>query len=348
MKAVIVEGYGGPEVLRAVEVETPRPGPGELLVRVAAAGVCSHDIACRKGVLKRGVTLPFIPGHEVAGTVVAVGPGSRRFQPGERVAGTQRKHVCGICEYCRSGRETYCPELVFLGHGMACGGGYAEYVTLGEETVCRVPDGVTLAEASVAACAIGSVLNAVRDVGRVRAGETVLVTGAGGGLGVHAMQVARLCGARVLAVTSSPAKVDFLREAGADTVLVYKRGSDFSEQVREATGGRGVDVVIDNVGTPVFTGCRKSLAKEGRWVIVGELAGEFVPFNPAQLILNGNSMHSVHSANRSHLQDSLDLLASGRLRAFISHRLPLDAVRQAHELVESGQANGRVVLTCET
>ncbi|CAN5528766.1 alcohol dehydrogenase catalytic domain-containing protein [soil metagenome] len=345
MKAIVVEATGGLEALQYRDVDAPQPASRELLIKVAAAGVCSHDIAMRKGVLKRGITLPFIPGHEISGTVVQIGQGVSRFAVGDRVATTQRKHVCGVCAYCRSGRETYCEDLEFLGHGLRCGGGYAQYVTVGEENVCLVPDTVSMADASIAACAIGSSLNAVRDVGRVKAGESVLVTGAGGGLGIHALQVARVCGAKVYAVTSDPAKVALLEEAGADVVITCDRGSDFSAKVREATGGRGVDVVIDNVGTPVFNACRRSLAKEGRWVLVGELAGEFVPFNPAQLILNGNSMHSVHSSTRAHLQDCLNLLADKRIRAYVDCEMPLADAPKAHSRVEKGLANGRVVLT---
>jgi acryloyl-coenzyme A reductase len=344
MKAVLVSQTGGLDVLQYLDVDTPEIGHGELLIRIAAAGVCSHDIAMRKGILKRGIGLPFIPGHEISGTVVKVGEGVRRFKIGDRIATTQRKHVCGICEYCRSGRESYCEKLQFLGHGLNCGGGYAEYTTVGEENVCLVPEGVSMADASIAACAIGSSLNAVRDVGKVKAGETVLVTGAGGGLGIHAMQIAHLCGATVVAVTSDPAKIAMLQEAGADVVVTYERGSDFSAKVREATQGHGVDVVIDNVGTPVFQSCRKSLAKEGRWVLVGELAGDFVPFNPAQLIHNGSSMLSVHSSTRAHLQDCLNLLAGKRIRAFVDSEMLMKDVQQAHQRVESGKANGRVVL----
>ena len=344
MKAVLVTQTGGLDALQYLDVDTPEPGPHELLVKIAAAGVCSHDIAMRKGILKRGIELPFIPGHEISGTVVKVGAAVRRFKVDDRIASTQRKHICGICDYCRSGRESYCEELEFLGHGLRIGGGYAEYATVGEENVCLVPEGVSMADASIAACAIGSSLNAVRDVGKVKPGETVLVTGAGGGLGIHAMQIARLSGAKVVAVTSDAAKVGMLKDAGADIVVTYGRGADFSAQVREATGGRGVDVVIDNVGTPIFQSCRRSLAKEGRWVLVGELAGDFIPFNPAQLILNGNSMHSVHSSTRAHLQDCLNLLADKRIRAFVDSEVPMTQVQQAHQRVEAGLASGRVVL----
>lgn len=344
MKAILVERTGGVDVLQIASMAVPEPGPGQVRVRIAAAGVCSHDVAMRRGILKRNISMPFVPGHEVAGTVDALGAGVSRFRVGDRVASTQRQHVCGICDDCRSARETYCDKQVFLGHGLDCGGGYAEFTVIGEENLCAIPEGVGFAAASIAGCAIGSSLNAVRDVGRVRAGETVLVTGAGGGLGIHALQVARASGAQVIAVSSDPRKRELLMDAGADTVVEYARGTDFSEGVRAATRGRGADVLIDNVGTPIFQACRRSLAKEGRWVLVGELAGEFIPFNPAQLIHRGISMLSVHSATRVHLRDCLALLAGGRIRAFVDRELPLAQAAQAHALVEAGHVTGRVVL----
>lgn len=344
MKAIIVKAPGGPQVLEYVDMPTPEVGPHELLIKVSSAGVCSHDIAMRKGILKRGVSLPFIPGHEVSGIVERVGSAVTRFAPNDRVATTQRRRVCGICDYCCAGEETYCERLVFLGHGLACGGGYAEYVSVGEECACKVPDGVSMADASIASCALGTSLNAVRDVGEIQIGETVLVTGAGGGLGIHALQFARLCGARVLAVTSNASKTAVLSAAGAHEVIVYERGSDFSGQVRSITDGRGVNVVLDNVGTAVFQSCRRSLAKRGRWILVGELAGEFVAFNPAQLVLNGTSMHSVHSSTRAHLQDCLTLLSRRSVRAFIDQQLPLARAEEAHALVETGLVSGRTVL----
>ena len=344
MKAILVRAAGGVQALQYVDVDMPRPGPGELLLKVEAAGVCSHDIAMRQGILKRGIELPFIPGHEISGTVVRAGPDVSEYAAGDRVATTQRRRVCGVCRYCRAGQETYCESLLFFGHGPACGGGYAEYVVVGVENACAVPAEVSMQDAAIACCAIGSSLNAVRDVAKVQAGESVLITGASGGLGVHAVQLVRMYGARAIAVTSDPGKVALLEAVGADTVLVYERGTDFSAQVKRVTDGRGVNVVIDNVGTPVFTACRRSLAKQGRWVLVGELAGGFIPFNPAQLILNGISLLTVHSSTRAHLRDCLQLLAEGAVRGIVERVLPLADAATAHELIEKGHTNGRIVL----
>src|SRR3954469_4411893 len=194
MRAMVVRQPGGVEVLTMEQVPDPTPGPKDVVVRVDACGVCFHDIVTRNGTLKQGVKMPCILGHEISGIVAEVGSDVRGFKRGDRVATAQRYHICGACRYCRSRRETLCPERKFLGdYGLV--GGYGEYVAVEDDNVAVVPDGVPLADASIAACAIGTCLNGVRDVGRVQSGESVLVTGAGGGLGLHAVQLARVAGA---------------------------------------------------------------------------------------------------------------------------------------------------------
>jgi acryloyl-coenzyme A reductase len=343
MKAVVVRQPGGVDVLALEEVPDPAPGFKDVIIKVAGCGVCFHDIVTRNGTLKAGIKMPLILGHEIAGTVTAVGPAVRDFKPGDRVATAQRYHICGACRYCRTGREPLCPERKFLGDwGMV--GGYAQYVAVEDDNVARVPDAVPLEAASIIACTIGTILNAIREVGRVEPGETALVTGAGGGLGMHAIQLARLAGAYVVAQTTSPDKAAMIREMGAQAVVVSERGRDFSAAVKNETDGRGVDVAIDNVGTPLFEPTRRSIAAGGRWLLIGQLTGEFVRFNPAQLFLKSISMLSATSTTRSQLEDSLALVARGQVRPVISEMLPLADAARAHETLESGKAVGRIVL----
>jgi len=343
MKAIVVRQPGGIEVLALEDVPQPEPGSKDVIIEVAACGVCFHDIVTRNGTLKAGIKMPLILGHEIAGTVVAVGPAVRDFKPGERVATAQRYHICGACRYCRTGREPLCAERKFLGDwGMV--GGYAQYVAVEDDNVARVPDAVPLEAASIVACTIGTILNAIREVGHVEPGETALVTGAGGGLGMHAIQLARLAGAYVVAQTTSPDKVAMIREMGAHAVVVGERGGDFSALVKKETDGRGVDVVVDNVGSPLFEPTRRSIAAGGRWLLIGQLTGEFVPFNPAQLFLKSISMLSATSTTRRQLEDSLALVARGQIRPVISRSLPLADAAHAHEVVERGEAVGRIVL----
>jgi len=343
VKAVVVRQPGGTEVLSLEEVPDPVAGPKDVVVKVDACGVCFHEIVTRNGTLKAGVHMPCILGHEIAGTVVDIGREVRGFAIGDRVASAQRYHICGACRYCRTGRETLCPERKFLGDwGMV--GGYAQYVAIEDDNLALVPDEVSLADSSIVACAIGTIYNAITAVGNLQAGETALVTGAGGGLGVHAIQLARLAGAYVVAQTTSPEKEALAREMGAHAVVVSERGADFSGAVRAATGGEGVDVAIDNVGSPVFDAVRRSLAVGGRWILIGQLTGQFVPFNPAQLFLKNVSMLSATSTTRRQLEECLQLVRRKQIRPVVTDSLPLDQAGRAHRLVEEGRAAGRLLL----
>jgi D-arabinose 1-dehydrogenase-like Zn-dependent alcohol dehydrogenase len=343
MKAIVVHQPGGTEVLSLERVADPTAGPKDVIIKVDACGVCFHDIVTRNGTLKFGVQMPCILGHEISGTVVDVGRDVRAFQRGDRVATVQRYHICGACRYCRTGRETLCPERKFTGDwGMV--GGYAEYVAIEDDNVALVPEGVELQDAAIVACAIGTILNAIREIGKLQPGETALVTGAGGGLGMHAIQLARLAGALVIAQTTSPEKADQIRAFGAHTVIVHGRGEDFSNAVKKANGGLGVDVAIDNVGSQLFEPIRRSMGIGGRWIMIGQLTGEFVPFNPAQLFLKNVSMLSATSTTRKQLDDCLALVARGVIKPFVSLALPLEQAAQAHELVETGKSAGRIVL----
>lgn len=343
MRAVIAERTGPPTVLQVAEVAAREPGPGEIRIAVAACGVCFHDVVVRNGTFRRGVGMPVILGHEVAGTVEKLGQGVRTLKVGDRVATTIHSHVCGYCRHCRNGRETSCPERVFLGDA-GLNGGYAELVCVDADAALLLPAAVSVDDAAIAACTIGTELNAVRDVGRVQFGERVLVTGAGGGLGLHGVQLAKLAGAFTLALTTSAAKAPHIRDAGADEVIVTERGEDFSDEVRHRTDGKGADVIIDNVGSPIFEAVRRSAAYDARIVLVGQLTGAFVSFNPAQLFLRNISILSAKGVSRSQLADSLDLIACRRIRPAIERAYPLEEAAEAHRLVEAGLSTGRLLL----
>ena len=344
MRAIIVESTGPPDVLRLADVAAREPGPREIRIAVAACGVCFHDVVVRNGTFRRGVEMPVILGHEVAGRIEKLGAEVRGFRCGDLVATTIHNHVCGQCRQCRGGHETSCPERIFLGDA-GLNGGYAELVCVDADAAVEVPAGVCAEEAAIVACTIGTELNAVRDVGCVRIGEHVLVTGAGGGLGLHGVQLARLSGAFTIAVTTTAVKATRIREAGADEVIVVERGEDFSDEVRRLTGGRGVDAVIDNVGSQVFESVRRSVADAGRIVLVGQLTGEFMSINPAQLFLRNVSILSAKGVSRSQLTDALELVARRRIKPVVDRIYPLQDAAEAHRLVEAGLSTGRLVLT---
>lgn len=343
MRAMVVTKPGGLDALVLTDVPVPEMRTNDVLIKVEACGVCFHDVVTRNGTLKRGVQLPLIPGHEVAGIVEKVGPAVKDFKPGDRVATAQRRHICGSCRYCRTGRETSCDEREFLGD-MGLNGGYSEFVCVEDDNVAIVPDTVSLDHAAITACAIGTELNAIREVAQVQPGDKVLVTGAGGGLGIHGIQIARIAGGFVVAVTTSEEKAKLIKETGAHEVILVKRGEDFSGAVKKVTGGEGVDVAIDNVGSALFQPTRRSLAMGGRWIFIGQLTGEFVQINPAQIFLRDISIKSAKSTSRKQLQDCLEMVRLGQVKPIITGELPLEAAAEAHREVESGHSTGRILL----
>jgi NADPH:quinone reductase-like Zn-dependent oxidoreductase len=341
MRAVITPRPGDYDVMHVADVPVPTLGPREVLVRNAASGVCYHDHLIRVGVMKRGITFPLILGHEGAGTVQAVGEAVRSLKPGDRVACTQWTENCGMCRYCRTSREALCAERKYFGHDRD--GTYAELFKIQEDSLVPLPAAISFEDGAILSCAIGTTLAAIRDVGRTQAGERVLVTGAGGGLGVHAIQMAKACGATVIAQTTSPEKVDLIHSMGADAVVVARDGK-FADEVKRATSGDGVDVVCDNVGAPVFDEALRATARGARYVLVGELTGNTVTFNTARLFLKGVSLLSTTSTSRTQLVDVVELVRAGRLKPIITERFRLDDAPRVHRLMVERKLSGRVLL----
>lgn len=341
MRAMVTDMPGDYDVMRLRHVRLPALGPREVLVRNFASGVCYHDHLIRVGVMKRGITFPLILGHEGAGIVESVGAGVRTHKPGDRVACTQWTEACGMCRFCRTNREPLCAQRKLYGHDRD--GTYAEFFKIQEDSLLPLPAEIPFEQGAILSCAIGTVLAAIRDVGQTRAGERLLVTGAGGGLGAHAIQVGKLCGAVVIAQTSSSSKVPLLKELGADEVVISREGR-FADEVKRVTEGDGVDVVCDNVGAPVFQEALRSTARGARYVLVGELTGDQVTFNTARVFLKGVSLLSVMSTSRTQLAAVIDLVRLGRIRPTVTETFPLADAPRVHRLMVDRKLSARVLL----
>ena len=339
MKAVVLEQPGSPAGLRLQEVETPRPGPREALVKVAAAGVCHHDVAVMRGQLRRGVKERLVLGHEIAGVVVEAGNEVSDFAPGDRVASILT-NCCGECARCLAGREHRCLRGHGIGHGVD--GGYAEFVAVAAASLARVPDSVPLEQAAIAACPIGVVLRAVRDLAQPRPEETAVVTGAGGGVGIHGVGILKAKGARVLAVTTSPAKEAALVEAGADHVIVSP-DLDFHWEVLALTDDAGADVVLDSLGSRAFDAAFQSLGQYGRFVFIGEMGGGEVSLNPAELLFKDARLMGMTGANKADLIEALAMIESGAVRPVVTP-FPLADAARVHQMLLDRAVTGRAVL----
>jgi acryloyl-coenzyme A reductase len=334
VKAVVLYETGGPEALKMEEMPVPQPGPTQVLVKVAAAGMCGHDQSDRVGITH--TEKPVILGHEVSGVVVEVGEKVSHFKPGDSVASKQFAS-CGRCVYCRSMRDLECQERHFAR------GGFAEYTALDDQIIIKVPEGVDLEGASIAACAVGSCLRALRQSAKVVHGETVVITGAGGGLGVHGLQVAKALGAYTIGVTSSPHKVEALREYGADRV-VLAQGTGYWKDIVEANNGEEPQVVIDTVGHPdVFSTCFRALGRRGRYVFIGQVYRQKVELYPA-IVLGKEVVITGSAATRmNEFLDAMELMRLGKVRP-VFQSFPLTQVVEASRQMDDRKVFGRTVL----
>ena len=343
MQAVVMREFGGPETLKVETVAAPAGAglrDGEVLIRVRAVGVCYHDIINRRGNLPR-TKVPAILGHEIAGVVEAVGSGVQWFRTGDRVATIQRV-PCGHCDLCRRSRISLCKEGVFFGEEIP--GGYAEAVVSPEQGLARIPASIPFEQAAICACTLGTALHVARTRGAVQPGETVLITGASGGVGLHAIQVCRLLGARICAVTSSPKKAGQLKEAGADEVVVSP-DLDFAREVRRRTGGKGADVALEITGSVTFDQALRSLAPAGRLIMVGNLETRPVPVNPGLIILKELEIRGSFATSIPELEETFNLILDKKLHPVVSRVLPLASAAEAHRMLYDREVVGRIVLT---
>jgi len=339
MHAIVLSKLGGPEELEYREVPDPEPARGEVLVKVAAEGVCGRDLIDRRGGF-RGLPLPVILGHEFAGQVVRAAP-ETGLAPGDRVANLLRLG-CGACRSCSRGEAVIC-EKGWQSYGQTRNGGYAELVTATPATLVKVPAGVSDVDAASAACTFGTALRALRTVGKVTLSDQLLITGASGGVGIAAIQIAKALGARVIAATSSDAKRQALLDAGADDVVVDAQGA-VHEKVR-AFVPAGVDAVLELTGSPTFTSSMRSLRNGGRLILVGNILADSIKINPGAVILFGYQVLGSAGCTRTDLEDVFTMIAQKRLRVVLHRVLPLKSAAEAHKILADRGAIGRVVLT---
>jgi propanol-preferring alcohol dehydrogenase len=337
MKAV--RYYGARTPFRLEDVPIPEPGPGEVRVRVEAAGVCGTELHFESGLLDLRVA-PVTMGHEIAGTVDAVGSGVTTRKPGDRVI-LYYYSGCGQCEWCRRGEENLCAtpraELGFVSDG-----GYAEYVVAPARNAVPLPDSLSFADAAPIGCGVTTALHA-SELARVAAGDTVVVYGVGG-VGYGLVQIARLRGARVIAVGRSPEKLALAATLGADATVNATQVSDVAAEVRARTNGRGADVVFELVATEsTMAASAAMLARRGRLVFVG-YSEDALTVHPIQLvILEAQVLGSVGNT-LAELEEAVRLVAEGKVRTVVDRVLPLESYASGLDALRAGSVVGRVIL----
>ncbi len=338
MKALVVKEFGGPLISENLPV--PQPKPEEALVRVKACAVDQFDLTIRDGKFPT-VKTPIILGHEIAGVVEAVGAQVTSAMVGDRVTSTLYL-TCGRCRYCLTGRETICAD--FKGYvGIHTPGAYAEYTTIPAVNLVKLPESISFVEGSVIANAIGTPYHALTKRARVQPGERVIVTGAGGGVGVHAIQLAKMMGSFVMAVDIGEEKLARARELGAEVAYDASMG-DFSSVAREWTNDEGAEVVLELVGTKTFESSLKSLARGGRMVVVGSHTGTTLSASPQAMIANEWEILGSRNVTKRELAEVVALVAAGCIKPIVTGAYPLEEAEALHQRLRKQEIIGRVVL----
>ncbi|MFQ5611079.1 MAG: alcohol dehydrogenase catalytic domain-containing protein [Anaerolineae bacterium] len=338
MRALVLEEFGGPLLLK--EVPRPEPGPDEVLLRVKACAVDQFDLTIRDGRFPTAQT-PLVLGHEIAGVVAETGPNVTHVAPGDRVTSTLYL-TCGRCRHCQTGRETICEN--FIGYlGIHTPGGYAGYTTVPAANLVKLPESIPFAEGSIIANAVGTPYHALTKRMRLQPGQRLIVTGAGGGVGLHAVQLARLMGAFVMAVDIGGAKLEAATECGAD-LAVDPAQADFAGVAREWTGGQGVEAVLELVGPATMPASLKALGRGGRMVIVGAHTGRELTVSPQAMIANEWEILGSRNVTKRELAEVVALVAAGRVRPVVSEVHPLEAAEALHARLRNKEIVGRAVL----
>jgi D-arabinose 1-dehydrogenase-like Zn-dependent alcohol dehydrogenase len=337
LRALQLTGFGAPECLQLREVPTPEPGARDVLVGVAHCGICRHDLLSWQGAFP-AVQLPVIPGHQVSGHVVAVGSNVAEDYLGKSVT-TILMVGCGRCEPCAAGDGARCVTRrpAFLGDDRD--GGYAEYVLVPHEAVVELPEGIDLRTAAVVNCTLATAYHAVVTRGQFRRGQTVLVTGAGGGVGVHTCELLAHLGISAIAVTSRAEHTQRLLECGASEVIVASDGG-FANAAKRVTSGRGVDGVVEVVGARTLYESLRAARDGANVVVLGNVDGSATTLKPAILILKELAVVGTKSATRRELLTVLGFLARGALNVDIGAEFSLADGTEAHRSLEGGESTG--------
>ena len=341
MNAVTFHQHGGPEQLLYEDVAVPVPQAGEVLVRVRACALNHLDIWIRQGIPNYPITLPHISGCDVSGVVERVGDGGASpFSIGQPVV-VSPGISCWQCASCFAGRDNFCPTYRLV--GAQVNGGYAEFVKVPAVNLLPMPTGLTVEQAAAYPLVSLTAWHMVKTLANVQPGETVLVMGAGSGVGSMGIQIARLLGARVLSTVGADDKIDRANVIGADVVINHAR-ENVADRVRAATDGRGADVVVEHVGQAVWDHCLRSLVRGGRLVTCGSTSGPENRLDVRYVYARQLTIMGSYVGTRAELLDVSRFIKDGKLKPVVDSVFPLSDARQAQERMLARKSFGKIIL----
>jgi NADPH:quinone reductase-like Zn-dependent oxidoreductase len=340
LKAVAFSNHGGPEVLQYTEFPTPLPGPGQALVRLKASSLNRMDLWVREGWPGIKLEYPHISGADGAGEIATLGEGVAGWSTGDRVVINPSLH-CGVCEYCIAGQDNLCSKWALLGETVR--GTLAEYVVVPTRNLYALPAGFDEHQAAAAALVYQTAWHSLITRGGLRPGETVLVVGASGGVNTASIQIAKLAGATVYVVGSEAEKLSLAGALGADYLIDRSKEENWSKAIFQLTDRRGVDVVIDNVGTS-YPQSFRAARKGGRILTVGNTGGPKFEIDNRYIFGKHLSIIGSTMSNRRDFAVVMELVFQGRLKPVLDRTFPLSETRAAEEYLASGAQKGKITI----
>ena len=340
MKAAVFYEPGGPEKIQLGEVPNPQIDHDQVLIQVKACSLNHFDLLVLREADPDNFTFPFWGGGEIAGVVSEVGKSVNQFKPGDRVV-VNPGLFCGQCEHCLAGEESQCDSYGIIGDSVP--GGFAEYIGIDETNLMKLPDQISFEEGAAAPLVFQTAWRALITKANIHPRDTVLILGASGGVGSASIQIAKLIGANVIAVTSSTDKVSSAKQLGADIVLNRKSG-DYWGELASLTDHRGVDVVVENIGAETWTQSLNSLVKGGRLVTYGRTTGHLAETDIRLIFWNQLRIMGSTMANQKEFSEVMNLIFQGKLSPVIDSVFPLEQARTAYQRLHNGEHFGKIVI----
>ena len=340
MKAVLFHQHGGPEVLEYTEFATPEPKPGQVLVRLHAAALNRMDVMVRNGWPGLRLEMPHINGADGAGEVAALGEGVHDFEIGDHVV-INANIGCGECEFCLAGKDNMCLNWHLLGDTIR--GTYAEYVALPARQLYKLPRDFDDHKAAASALVFQTAWHSLVKRGHLQKDETVLIVGAGGGVNTASVQIAKYIGAQVVIVGSDAKKLDMAESIGADILIDRSKEADWSKSVFLATNKRGVDAVVDNVGT-TFMQSLRALRKGGSLLTVGNSGGPKFEIDNRYIFAKHLSIIGSTMSTLSDFKEVMDLIIAGKLTPILDRTFPLQNAGIAQDRLWKNENFGKITL----
>ena len=339
MKAMVLKEFNKP--LSLEEVEKPHYGENDVLVKVKAAGLCGTDLKIQQGKIPVK-ELPLIQGHEVSGIIAETGSQVKNFKVGDEVL-ISFYIPCNKCELCKAGRETICENLIGR-LGFELNGGFAEYIKVPESSLIRKPKELSFSEAAIISCSMGTVYHALLKRAKIKEGDCIAMIGASGGLGLHAIQIAKTLNSKVIGVDITEEKLELMKKYGADEVIDASK-DDWGQRIVEISGGRGADKILEFVSRKeTVEEDIKSLRKGGKLVLVAYSDSVPLQINSLKVVLNELEILGTRAGTKEEIEKCVELIVEGKLKPVISKTFSLEEINQAMSILKEGKLSGRITL----